>query len=82
MSGQSVLVSFLIDRDQNQLGEERVYFILHISGHGPTLQSGQELKQRSWRTTVSYLALHGSLLDFSLYSPGPPAQGAASHRVD
>lgn len=47
--------------DQKQLGKRKVYFLLHVSSHNPSLgkvkaELSQELKRGSWRDTANWLA--------------------------
>lgn len=45
----SVLVVVMVHHDHKQLGKERVYFVLQLSGMAVALPSPREVKAGSWR---------------------------------
>jgi hypothetical protein len=68
-----VFTAVIEHHDQEQLGKERIYFILQLIVHQSEeeLKAGtwrQELMQRLWRGAAYWLAPHGffSLLSFFL----------------
>lgn len=61
LSFLGVSIAVVTHHDQKQLGKRKVYFLLQVSSHNPSLgkvkaELSQELKRGSWRDTANWLA--------------------------